>query len=45
MRDIEYKAKSFRLNEKTYSKLKKLKGDESWNIFFLHLIELKQKHG
>ena len=40
---IEYKAFSFKLNNKTYEKLKilKLKSGKSWNLFIYNLIEKK----
>lgn len=42
-KDIEYPVRGFRINNKTYEKLKKLKGRQSWNLFFLELLKLKEK--
>ena len=39
----EYPVRGFRLNDKTYDELKKLKGRESWNIFFIELIKKKEE--
>mgnify|MGYP001570776791 CR=1 FL=1 len=35
----KYPVRGFRINNKTYEKLKKLKGRQSWNLFFLELIK------
>lgn len=39
MRDVEYKVKTFRLSEELHKKLKELKGNQSWNMFFESLIK------
>lgn len=43
MKDIKYKVKAMRLNEKTWEELKKQKGRQSWNLFMLELLKLKNK--
>jgi hypothetical protein len=44
MKDIKYKVKAMRLNEKTWEELKKQKGRQSWNLFMLELLKLKNKN-
>jgi len=41
MKDIKYKGYSFKLNEKTYKQLRKLKEKKnlSWNLLFLEMIK------
>ena len=42
MKKSYYKNKGFRISDKIYQKLKKLKKhDETWNLFFKKLIEKK----
>lgn len=43
MKDIKYKIKGIRMNEKTWKKLKekRKKSKLSWNLFLLELIEKK----
>ena len=43
MRNKHYKIYSFRLDEKTIKELKNKKGFESWNLFFLDLLNNYKK--
>lgn len=44
MRNLQYKIKAMRLNEKTWEELKKKKGRQSWNLFMLELLKLKKQN-
>lgn len=39
MKDIKYKIKCMRLNERTWATLKKEKGRQSWNLFMVELLK------
>ena len=47
MRNLEYKAQSYRLNDITVERLKKLKikSGLSFNIIFEHLLNLEKQYG
>ena len=40
-KDLEYPVRGFRISDKTWEQLKKLKGKQSWNLFFLELVKSK----
>ena len=46
MRELEYKPKSFRLNEKTYNTIKEIakKDKLSYNLLFIEMINLYKKN-
>lgn len=41
----EYPVRGFRIDDRTWDKLKKLRKKQSWNMFFLELIKLKEENG
>ncbi len=40
----EYPVRGFRINDKTFANMKKLKGRQSWNLFFLELTKYYEKN-
>lgn len=45
IKNVRYPKVSFRLSDQTVSRLKKTKGDKSWNLFFNDLLNLQKKFG